>query len=210
MRRAALCFVALLAVPAALEAQMCVGQAPWSSGKLKAGGSLEFDGGTALGGHLATGKDGGMFFTGGAGIITDGGPFFLHGGLGKELTKKLGDKITICPIANADYFFKKHGVSAFDLSGGLSGGYPVAMNAKNVGLILTGSAQLGYSHVSVDASFCNISGVDCSDSSIIGIFGFGAGFIFNERISLVPQLVIPTEGDLALLIVANVAVGKKH
>ena len=79
MRRAALCFVALLTVPVALEAQMCVGQAPWSSGNLKAGGSIEFDGGTALAGHLATGKDGGMFFNGGAGVITDGGPFFIHG-----------------------------------------------------------------------------------------------------------------------------------
>jgi hypothetical protein len=210
MRRAALFFVALLAVPVALQAQKCIGQAPWSSGSLKIGGSLEFGGGsTEIAGGLSTGKDQGLFLAAGAGVVTDNSQVFLSGGLGKELSKPLADKITICPVANATYFLKKDGFSEFDVFGGLSGGYPVAMSSKNVGLILTGSAQLGFEHVSVDAGICGTAGVDCTSTDFVGLFGFGAGFIFNNRISLVPQLVLPTRGSVALLIIANVAVGKK-
>ena len=211
MRGAALLVLALAAVPVGLEAQKCVGQAPWSSGSMKVGGWIEFGGGsTDIAGEIGFGKDQGLFGGAGAGIITDNSQVFVTGALGKELSKPLADKITICPIAGVAYFLKKDGFSAFTLSGGLSGGYPIAMSAKNVGLILTGSAQLGYDHFSFDDSACDIVGVDCSDSNVIGIFGFGAGFIFNERISLLPALILPTEGDVTLRITANVAVGKKH
>lgn len=211
MRRAATFLLALVAVPAALQAQKCIGQAPWSSGSLKVGGSIQFGGGsTDIAGGISTGKDQNFFFAGGLGVVTDGGQVFVQGGAGKELKKPLADKITICPIANLAYFFKKDGFTEWSLSGGLSGGYPVAMNSKNVDLILTGSGQLGYLHESFDdtSGFCNVTGVDCSNSDVIGIFGFGAGFIFNNRISLVPQLVLPTKGDISLLIIANVAIGK--
>jgi len=207
MRRAALFLLSLVAVPAALEAQKCVGQAPWSSGSLKVGGSIEFGGGsTDIAGGISTGKDQNFFFAAGAGVITDNSQFFIQAGAGKELKKPLADKIIICPIGNFSYAFKKDGVSSWAISGGLSGGYPVAMNSKNVGLILTGSAQLGYDKISVDGGLCDVTYADCSD--VLGIFGFGAGFIFNNRISLVPQLVLPTKGDIALLIIANVAIGK--
>ena len=172
---------------------------------MKVGGSLEFDGGTEIGGHVGVGKDGGFGFRAGAGVVTDGGPVGLHFGVNKEMSKKLADKIAICPIVNAAYYLKKHGVSSLHLSGGLSGGYPVAMSSSSVSLIITGSGQLGYSKVSIDGGGCDVA--DCSD--IFGLFSGGVGFIFNNRISLVPQIVIPTQGDVGFLIVANVALGKK-
>jgi hypothetical protein len=174
---------------------------------MKVGGSLEFDGGTEIGGHVGAGKEGGFGFRAGAGIVTDGGPVGLHFGVNKEMSKKLADKIDICPIANAAYYLKKHGVSSLHVSGGLSGGYPVSMNSSSVALIITGSAQLGFSKVSVDGGGCDVPGADCS--SVFGLFGGGVGFVFNNRISLVPSIVIPTEGDIGFLIVANVAIGKK-
>lgn len=205
MRRAALAFVAFLAVPAALRAQQCIGQAPWSAGSMKVGGSVEFDGGNEFGGHIGVGKDGGFGFRAGAGVVTDGGPVGIHVGINKEMSKQLAKKIGICPIVNAAYYLKKNGVSSMHLSGGLSGGYPVAMSSSSVGLIITGSGQLGYSKVTIDNDGCDLA--DCS--SIFGLFSGGVGLIFSGRISLVPQIIIPTEGDIGFLILANVAIGKK-
>jgi hypothetical protein len=173
---------------------------------MKVGGSLEFDGGTEIGGHVGVGKDAGFGFRAGAGIVTDGGPVGLHFGVNKEMSKKLADKIAICPIVNAAYYLKKNGVSSLHLSGGLSGGYPVAMSSSSVSMIITGAGQLGYSNISIDGGGCDVA--DCSD--IYGLFSGGVGFIFNNRISLVPQIVIPTQGDVGFLIVANVALGKKN
>ena len=172
---------------------------------MKVGGSLEFDGGTEIGGHVGVGKDGGFGFRAGAGVVTDGGPVGIHLGINKEMSKTIGDKIAICPIVNAAYYLKKHGVSSFHVAGGLSGGYPVAMSSSSVGLIITGSGQLGYSKVTIDGGGCDVA--DCSD--FFGLFSGGVGFIFSNRISLVPQIVIPTEGDIGFLILANVAFGKK-
>jgi len=209
MRRAALFFVGLLAVPAALQAQRCVGQAPWSAGSLKVGGSLEF-GSTAVAGGIGVGKDKGLFGNVEAGVWSPGSRFFLRGGIGKELSKPITDKLELCPIAQAAYFFPKNNFSEFDISGGASVGYPIDMNSKNVTLALIGSAQLGLEFAKLSPPGGCPSGVDCSTSDVIGIFGAGAGFIFNNRISLVPQLVLPTQGGVELLIIANVAVGSKH
>src|SRR5215831_7570406 len=108
MRRAALFLLALVAVPAALQAQKCVGEAPWSSGSLKAGGSIQFGGGsTDIAGGVSTGKDHGFFGGAALGVVTDDSQWFVQGGVGKELSKPLGDKVTICPIGNLTYFFKK-------------------------------------------------------------------------------------------------------
>jgi len=209
MRRAALFFVALLAVPAALQAQRCVGQAPWSSGSVKVGGSLEF-GSVAVAGGVGLGKDKGLFGSAGAGVWSSHGfsQVFLEGGLGKELSKPITDKLELCPVVNVSIFLPKDDISSQTLSGGVSVGYPIAMNSKNVSLALIGSGQLGFEHVKATACF----GTTCASASntdVVGIFGFGAGFIFNNRISLVPQLVLPTQGGVSLLIIANVAVGSK-
>jgi hypothetical protein len=186
-----------------MEAQRCTGQAPWSAGKFKVGGSLGVNGGTTIAGGVSTGSDQGFFFGGGAGIHTEGDFVFIQANAGKELSTMLADKIVLCPILGAHYDLEKHDVSFFNLSGGLSGGYPVELSGSSFELILTGSGQLGYSKTISD--FCDLAGADCS--SLIGIFGFGAGFILNQRISLVPQIVIPTEGDIALLVIANIALG---
>lgn len=138
-----------------------------------------------------------------AGVVTYNSQVFVSAGAGKELSRPLAGRITICPILNGAYSFKRYGLSEFSLSGGLSGGYPVAMKSKNFGVILTGSAQLGYTRRRIDPGFCDVPQIDCSD--FLGILGFGAGFIFS-RISFVPQLVLPTKGSMSLLILANLAI----
>ncbi len=210
MRRAAAFLLALVAVPAALQAQRCVGQAPWRSGSLKVGGSLEF-GSVAVAGGVGLGKDKGLFGSAGAGVWSSHGfsQFFIEGGLGKELSKPITDKLELCPIANVSYFFPKDQLSEFNLSGGVSLGYPIEMSAKSVSLALIGSGQLGLQHAKSTVCVGTACG-SASNTDVVGIFGFGAGFIFNNRISLVPQLVLPTQGGISLLIIANVAVGSKQ
>jgi hypothetical protein len=207
MRRAAWFFLALSSVPVAIHAQKCIGQTPWSSGPLKLGGSLEFGGGlTDIGGALSVGRDHGFFVAAGAGAVTYNWQVFLSAAAGKELSKPLAGKVTICPIVNLAYFLKRYGASELSVSGGLSGGYPVALNSKAIGLTLTGSAQLGYRRRRIDPGFCDVPQIDCSD--FLGIFGIGAGFSLH-RISLVPRLLLPTQGSISLLIVANLAIGKR-
>jgi hypothetical protein len=81
------------------------------------------------------------------------------------------------------------------------------MSSGNFGVILAGSVQIGLETISIDGGYCDLPGADCS--SVFALFGFGAGFIFSDRISLVPQLLLPTEGDLGYLLTVNIAVGKR-
>jgi hypothetical protein len=209
MRRAALLLVVLSAVPAVMQAQLCTGQAPWSSGSIKAGGRVEFgDGFTDILGDLSFGKDHGLFLGVGAGISNGGGEtaFLVEGGIGKELSKPVSGKLELCPVANVLIQFPKDDFSFQEFSGGVSGGYPVQMSSSSMALILTGAAQLAVDHESISGSVCS---VDCSNTDILGIFDAGVGLVFNNRISLVPVLRIPTRGGISLRIGANVAVGKK-
>jgi len=213
MRRAALLLAALAVVPAVMQAQLCTGQAPWSAGSVKVGGSLEFgDGFTNILGGLGTGKDQGLFFGAGAGITNGGGEtaVLLAGGIGKELSKPVSGKLALCPVANVTIQLPKNDVSAQEFSAGVTGGYPVTISSSNMTLALVGAAQLGVDHVSISSNVCDISGVDCSNTDIIGIFDAGVGLVFNNRISLVPVLRVPTQGGISLRIGASVAVGKKH
>lgn len=204
MRKVAFLLFAVGAVPAAVQAQACIGQAPWSSGNLKVGGSLEVDGGTTLIGGIGAGKDQGFFFGAGAGIVSYGGgagsQVVLTGGIGKELTSKLADKISICPVANLTWGLKKNDYSFQTVVAGLSGGYPLSTNAKNMNIILTGAGQLGFSHGSVEGF---------GSTDFVGVIDAGAGFIFNNRISLVPvlRIYVGDGSDVAFNVRANVAIG---
>jgi hypothetical protein len=202
MRRAALLLVVFSAVPAAMQAQSCIGQAPWSSGSMKVGGSLEIgDGYTDILGGIGFGKDGGFFFGAGAGI-GEGSQVLLGAGLGKELSTKLADKVSLCPVANVQIGLEKDEYSYWILSGGLSGGYPLSSSSTSTNFVLTGAFQLGISH----ASFLGVS-----NSDVIGILDAGVGLIFNERISVVPglRLYFGEGSDVAFTARANIAIGKK-
>lgn len=214
MRRAAWLLMALSAVPAVMQAQLCVGQAKWSAGSLKVGGRAEFGSGfTDLLGGIGWGKDGGVFLNANAGISNGGGEtaVLLSGEVGKELTKAGGGKVALCPIANVDIELPKHDFSSQLFAAGLSGGYPLSVNSKSMTLSLTGAAQLALDHSSITGTSCdaieNLGG-DCTNSDILAIFDAGVGLVFNERISLVPVLRVPTKGNVSLRITANVAVGK--
>ncbi len=203
MRRVAMLLAVLPAVPVAIQAQMCIGQAPWSSGSIKAGGSLEVDGGTTVLGNVGIGKDGSFFAGAGAGFVSveDHTRVLLTAGAGVELSKQLADKVSICPVANLVWGLKKDETSFQTLTGGLSGGYPLSSGSENLNIVLTGAAQLGFSRVSVLGE---------SETDFVGIIDAGAGFIFNDRISLVPVVRLYFDGgsDVALAVRANVALGK--
>ncbi len=204
MKRAALLLLVLGAVPAVVQAQVCRGQAPWSSGSIKAGGYVEFgEGYTDFAGSLGFGKDRGLFFGAGAGVTSYSGPggsqVFVEGHIAKEMSEPITDKLELCPIASVAILLPKDEVSGQSALAGVSLGYPLNVSAENLRIVLTGGGQLGFSRVSV-AGF--------SETDFVGVFDFGAGFIFNNRISLVPTLRIPTEGDLAFRIAANVALGR--
>jgi hypothetical protein len=205
MRKLALLFLAVTGAPAAVEAQACIGQAPWSSGRMKVGGSLEIDGGTTLLGGIGLGKDQGFFVGAGAGIVDYAGPGNSHlalaGGVGKELSQKLADQISLCPVANLTWVLPKDEVSQQTVVAGLSGGYPLASGSKNLAIILTGAGQLGFTHTKV---------VTAGSTDFVGVIDAGAGFIFNNRISLVPvvRIYFGNGSDVAFAVRVNVPVGK--
>ena len=203
MRRAAFVLATLSAVPAAIHAQACIGQAAWSAGKMKVGGSLEVDGGTTVLGGLGIGKDQGFFFGAGAGFNSVAGEsqVLLTGGLGKELNKKLADKVAICPVGNVILGLPKDGFSFQRITAGLSGGYPLSSSSGSLGIILTGALQLGFHHGSFEGT---------GTTDFVGVIDAGAGFILNERISLVPLLRIyfGDGSDVAFAARANIALGK--
>jgi hypothetical protein len=209
MRKLALLLAALCGLPAAAEAQRCAGQAPWSSGAMKVGGSLEFGNGvTDILGGIGFGKDKGMFVHAEGGVVTGHGDtgFEVGGGLGWEMKKPITDKVELCPIVNAHASFGYFDTSEQTILGGATAGYPLNMQG-NVGVTLTGGLQLGFDHFSI--SDCP-STVDCSSSDFVGQLDAGAGFIFNNRITLLPLLVIPiNNGDLRFFIGVNVAIGRK-
>jgi len=210
MRRAAWLLVALSAVPAAMQAQLCTGQAPWSAGSLKVGGRAEFGSGrTDLLGGIGWGKDKGIFLNANAGIRNGHGETagLLSGEVGKEL--KSAGKVALCPVIDVDIQLPKDDVSAQEFSGGVTGGYPLSVNSKNMTLSLVGAARLAARHVSIGEDSCDSDIEDCSNTDILAIFDAGVGLVFNNRISLVPVLRLPTKGDVSLRITANVAIGKK-
>jgi len=212
MRRVALLLVALVAVPAGLQAQLCVGQAPWSSGALKVGGAFELDGGTSLSGGVGVGKDGGLF--GGAALgFTDfegggGSQLFVSAVGGKEISQKLGDQVSLCPIVGFQYGFEKNGFSYILATGGLAGGYPVSSGSDNLNIVLTGAAQLGFRRTTVE-----ILGESGSDTDVVLLLDAGVGLIFSNRISVVPAIRFIIGGpeggdDVAFIGRVNVAIGK--
>jgi len=211
MRRVALALVfAAITVPAAVQAQGCAGQAPWSSGRMKVGGSLEFgDGVTDILGGVAVGKDQGLFLAGRGGFVTGHGDtgFELGGTVGKELTKKIADKIAICPVINADLVFGYFDASTQQITGGLVGAYPF-QTSGDVGVSLVAGAYAGFAHSSISDDACTV--IDCSSTDFVLHLDAGAGIVFNKRISLVPLLRLPIEpgGDVRFFIGANVALGK--
>lgn len=211
MRRLALVvLLAAITVPAAVQAQACAGQAPWSSGKIKVGGSLEFgDGVTDILGGVAVGKDQGLTVAGRGGFVTGNGDtgFQLGGTVGKEMSKKIADKIAICPVVNADLVFGYFDLSTQQITGGLVAAYPIETGG-NVGVSIVGGAYAGFAHRSISNDACTV--VDCSSTDFVLYLDAGAGIVFNKRISLVPLLRLPVEpgGDVRFFIGANVALGK--
>jgi hypothetical protein len=201
---------AAITVPVSVQAQVCAGQAPWSSGKMKAGGSLEFGNGvTDILGGVSTGKDQGLVIAGRGGFVTGHGDtgFELGGTVGKEMTRKIGDKIAICPVINADIVFNYFDVNTQQITGGLVGAYPFETSG-DVGVSLVAGAYAGFAHSSISNDACTI--VDCSSTDFVLHLDAGAGIVFNKRISLVPLLRIPIEpgGDVRFFVGANVALGK--
>jgi hypothetical protein len=211
MRKLALLVVfAAMAVPPAVHAQACAGQAPWSSGRMKAGGSLEFGNGvTDILGGVAIGKDQGLAVAGRGGFVTGHGDsgFLLGGTVGKEMTNKIADKIPFCPVINADLQFNYFDTSVQQITGGVVAAYPFETGG-NVGVSIVGGAYAGFAHSSISNDACTV--VDCSRTDFVLHLDAGAGIVFNNRISLVPLLRLPIEpgGDVRFFVGANVALGK--
>jgi hypothetical protein len=180
---------------------------------MKVGGALEFgDGVTDITGAIGLGKDKGMFGHAEAGVVTGHSEtgLLVGGGLGWELQKPVTDKLELCPVANALFSFGYFDTNEQRVLGGVAVGYPLNVEG-NVGITLTGAFQLGFAHFSTDIGACGSLGVDCSGTDFVGELDAGAGFIFDNRISLVPALVIPINSgsDLRFRVGVSVAVGKK-
>ena len=176
---------------------------------MKLGGALEFGSGfTEILGTIAVGKEQGMFFHAEGGLATGSGEsgFEVGGGLGWELKNKLADKIELCPVVNVHALFGYAHTNSQGVFGGLAAGYPLSMSG-NVGVTLTGAVLAGFDRSSVDSDFC---GTHCSNTDFAMELDAGAGFVFNERISLVPMLRIPlTGGDVRFRVAVNFAMGSR-
>lgn len=205
MRRAftVLSFLSITAASAA-SAQICAGTAPFSAGPLRVSGIYQFVNDTK------------MYAAGVALGATDGGPF---GGVyvGKATEKDVDETATtygghfgfsapvgttkkaeVCPMLTLDRLTAslETGFGSADLTGtrlGLGFG---------VGGIVSGSptfdlipfASAAYNRTTSEVS---LAGSTDKFNDDIGILTLGAGFVFNKRVTILPNVQIPfgTEDD---------------
>lgn len=208
MRRAAFLILACCAVPAAMEAQACVGQARWTPRPIKIGGLLGLGHSTVILGTAALGKDEGFFGGVGLGVETNGGTAtIIQGEFGFELKESVADKLSLCPLATLLYETDSENglsVTLLDILVGMGLAYPIELHSDKMRLALTSSLLLGNAHFSLEG--CEL----CSGNDFVGLLDLGAGLVVSERWSLVPQLRLPISSgaDPSFLLRVTLTVGR--
>jgi hypothetical protein len=190
---------ATLALPAALGAQACLGNASFAAGKVRAGGDVTFgDDVTTIGPSIAFGGRQGPF----AGVSLDvidvdglddnGLRVGVNGGwqipLG-EGTRRNPSRAQLCPIAAFGFQsgpdFGPFEVSGTDLSAGMAVGAPFTLSPE-VELVPFGALSVLWARTTLE---------DESDSDTGGRLDLGAGFVFSRRFTARVGVAVPLGFD---------------
>jgi hypothetical protein len=201
MKRVLIAMIFSLSWIGSARAQTCAGSLSYTTAPLQVGIDAAFssDSHTFVPG-VGFGKDA-FFARGGAEFISfsglDDSAKGIVGMAGAEYKVEAARPLFVCPMITV---VRNWGPSIdVDTSSWLVniGGSVGFVAAKNGQTTIIPSAALSFNHLSTTGTF-NFLGTSTS-STAGGSFGslqFGAGFIFNDRMSLFPSIIVPFGGQI--------------
>lgn len=196
--RALFCFALVLALAAVpLDAQVCTGSAPFSSGRMSIGGDAAFtDGAQAYGGSFGFGAAEGAFGSLNAGAISyddlDGSSFLVGGTAGYSLSLGVTRTFELCPLASVAFGFGPNDIeqtgvdmSTRDFQVGVGVGTMMAASPA-VSIVPAAGISYGYTRLEFD------DGVDsAADSESFGTASFALGFVMKRTLTIQPNISVP-------------------
>lgn len=183
-----------------LEAQSCLGYAPFSSGNTRVGGVATFsDNATGLQGDLVFGGLAGPFggFSAGFTTFEGGGGNALNVGanLGTQISLGTTGAAGICPVVDGDAQFGPNGggleTNTQRLGAGLGFGVSLPLGTT-ASLVPFGVARFNYGRLNQEQGALTI---DVNDT--YASFDLGAGLVFDNWLTLRPSITIPTDSRVS-------------
>jgi hypothetical protein len=179
--------------PLILDAQTCLGLAPFSVGRIQLGASADFgEDAKAFSANLSFGSTNGPL--GGVSVGTvdydelDENGTTVGAQLGWQAPVGTQNRVQLCPVVGATYGFGPDqlgsDVSSWSVFFGLQLGISTDSSAQ-LRLVPTVGAALAYAKLEVDG-FLNFE-----ESETFGILNLGVGFVVNTRVSILPSVDIP-------------------
>jgi hypothetical protein len=190
--------ITLLATPLVLDAQTCLGLAPFSAGRVQLSASGDFgNDAKAVTGTLTFGSTSGAFGGVSVGTISyddfDGNTTAIGAQLGWQVPLGTATRVELCPVAGAAYGsgpdnFLGSGsdLSSWSAGFGLQLGFSTGSNPQ-FRIVPTAGAALAYSKLEFEGGF--LDGEEEDDT--YGLFTLGLGFVVNTRVSILPSVEIP-------------------
>jgi hypothetical protein len=198
MRRV-LVLLVLSSVPAVANGQTCLGNTAYTPGAIKAAAGLEIGEATGIWGGAGIGRARGWFAGASAGFLSADDETLLGIGVGGglELKKPLADRLELCPMAGIRKYFGDFGFTDF-----------IAAVAASYGL---GSESAGTRWMLVGGYEGIYQRYGDGFHEWYGNLDLGIGAIFNQRISVVPQIRIPVRfsggKDISFMVRASLNLG---
>ena len=190
-------FLGLCILPmSAALAQTCVGAASFASGPVRLGGSIDVGSDSKqYGAQIAFGKAAGPFAAGTVGMVdfddTDDSGTWLGLDLGYSFTMAPNSPLAICPAVGIGF------LSADIDEGGFSA--EISGRQVSVGVSIGGVASstptfafvpaVGLFYANEDAE--SEGAIEFDESEDYGIITVAAGMVFNQRITLRPNILFP-------------------
>jgi hypothetical protein len=180
--------------------QTCRGQATFENVPLRVGGDVAFSGDmVTFGGGVRKSFD--RFFAGGGALFHsisdfDSGATSVGGYGGTEMTVDSAQKFHLCPTAGILLTFGPSpgadiDASSFTFSAGASLGF-VASTSGTTSIVPTFGFTFNVRRVKLSGGFFDD---EFSETEPFGALHVGVGFVFNDRLSLVPALLVPFGAD---------------
>jgi hypothetical protein len=204
-----------LAMPTAVRAQLCTGNASFRAGTLAIGAGAERTGdATLIRGQLSGGKAGGVFVSGNVGRgsfrFSEANSTVVGGSVGLEQLHFGNPRIAFCPVAGAVYETGDDGVirgNTFAVSLGVSLARELPVSAR--------ASVIPFAHASIVRMRIRLTDVDDTlwTVDVHGMLRTGVGVVLNRRLTLQPNVGIrfgDSYGKPAFGIAAQVNFGARR